>query len=354
MLSSPLVPVLASVSQVWSDNLLSPPILFFFLGLVAAFIRSDLRIPKAFTKTMGLYLLFTIGFKGGFKLRESGLTEASAIAIGLALAMSALVPLAIFPILRERLGQATAAAVAATYGSVSAVTFIAATQMLASREIEASGHMVAALAAMEFPALIVGVLLARLGGADAAGTEVQTASGAGAHASGAGGPRSKGVGHVLRESITNGSIVLLLGSMVVGFITTPKGKDLTAPLWNDLFYGILCFYLLDLGLIAGRRSKDLFTAGALVIGVGLVFPPVIAVVAMGFSRMLGLSFADGFLMMGMAASASYIAAPAALRTAVPQAKASIYVPMALTLTFPFNILIGLPLYWSMAQRVWGR
>ncbi|MFY7894600.1 MAG: sodium-dependent bicarbonate transport family permease [Phycisphaerales bacterium] len=337
---------LASLADVWKANLLSPYILFFFLGVGAALIRSDLRIPKAFARTMALYLLFTIGFKGGLELAKSGFTKESILAITAAIVLSTLTPLYIFPLLKKKLGQATAAGVAATYGSVSAVTFIAAVSLLQQRELAYGGHMVAAMAAMEFPALLVGVMLARLGASDAPAAE--------AHAAGAEKPaKSHGLGSVLRESVTNGSIVLLMGSMFVGFITDSKNAALTQPLWKDLFYGILCFYLLDLGLIAGRNIKQLFKAGPFVIAMGFVIPPLNAVLGLGLAKLAGLSHGDGFLLTVMAASASYIAAPAALRIAVPEAKASIYVPMALTLTFPFNIMIGLPVYWSVCEWAWA-
>jgi hypothetical protein len=337
---------LASLAEVWKANLLSPYILFFFLGIGAALIRSDLRIPKAFARTMALYLLFTIGFKGGLELAKSGFTKESVLAITAAIVLSTLTPLYIFPLLKKRLGQATAAGVAATYGSVSAVTFIAAVSLLQQRELAYGGHMVAAMAAMEFPALIVGVMLARLGANAVTPAEpgVQTEP---SHA------KPHGLGSVLRESVTNGSIVLLMGSMFVGFITDSKNAALTQPLWKDLFYGILCFYLLDLGLIAGRNIKQLLKAGPFVIAMGFVIPPLNAVLGLGLAKLVGLSHGDGFLLTVMAASASYIAAPAALRIAVPQAKASIYVPMALTLTFPFNIMIGLPVYWSVCEWAWA-
>ncbi len=337
---------LASLADVWKANLLSPYILFFFLGIGAALIRSDLRIPKAFARTMALYLLFTIGFKGGLELAKSGFTKESILAITAAIVLSTLTPLYIFPLLKKRLGQATAAGVAATYGSVSAVTFIAAVSLLQQRELAYGGHMVAAMAAMEFPALIVGVMLARLGvnAVTPAEPGVQNEPSQ---------AKPHGLGSVLRESVTNGSIVLLMGSMFVGFITDSKNAALTQPLWKDLFYGILCFYLLDLGLIAGRNIKQLLKAGPFVIAMGFVLPPLNAMLGLGLAKLAGLSHGDGFLLTVMAASASYIAAPAALRIAVPQAKASIYVPMALTLTFPFNIMIGLPVYWSVCEWAWA-
>ena len=347
-------------SNLWASNLLSPPILFFALGLAAALVRSDLKVPKAFTKIMSLYLLFAIGFKGGNMLSQSGLTHEGVMAMLAAAILSAVTPLWLFPILRKKLGIATAAGVAATYGSVSAVTFIAATAMLREKGIDFGGHMVAAMVIMEFPALIVGVLLARwldptLAQQPTPADEARdrparrrpasTRDPAPAHHAGLGG--------ALREALTNGSVVLLIGSLLIGALTTDKGREVTAPLWNELFYGVLCFYLLDLGLVAGRGFKNVLKGGTLIVATALLFPPVNGAVGLGLSLLFGLSAGDGFLMMVMAASASYIAAPAALRIALPQARASVYVPMALTLTFPLNILVGLPLYWIIAQRVLG-
>jgi uncharacterized protein len=333
---------LAALSELWRANLLSPPILFFFLGLVAAGMRSDLRIPKAFVRTMSLYLLFTIGFAGGVKLREHGLSNEGIAALIAALVLSATTPLYVFPMLRRTLGVATSAGVAATYGSVSAVTFLAASAMLTQKEIAYGGHMVAAMALMEFPAIVVGVMLGRLFH-DPAKPGSGTPS---PHDT-----KSHGLLAVVRESCTNGSVVLLVGSMAVGVLTTSRGAEITAPLWKDLFYGVLCFYLLDLGLIAGRNAKHVIKAGWPVVVFALVFPLCNAMVGAALARVLHLPFGDGFLIMVMAASASYIAAPAALRLALPEAKASVYVPMALTLTFPLNILLGLPLYWAIAERL---
>lgn len=332
---------LAALTDLWKSNLLSPPILFFFLGLLAAAIRSDLRIPKAFVRTMSLYLLFTIGFSGGVKLHEHGLSRDGIAALAAALVLSATTPLYVFPLLRRTLGVATSAGVAATYGSVSAVTFLAAMGMLNQKDVPFGGHMVAAMALMEFPAIIVGVMLGRLFH-DAAPREPSANQPP---------PKQHGLLAVIHESCTNGSVVLLVGSMVVGALTTERGIEITAPLWKDLFYGVLCFYLLDLGLIAGRNAKHVVKAGWPVVVFAMVFPLCNAMVGAALARVLHLSFGDGFLIMTMAASASYIAVPAALRLALPEAKASVYVPMALTLTFPLNILVGLPLYWTIAERL---
>lgn len=326
----------AGGNSIWLPTLLSPPVLFFVLGLIAVAIRSDLALPDSVKKALSLYLLFSIGFKGGAMLRESGLTSEGMAAMGIAAVLSAATPLWLFPILRKRLGSATAGGVAATYGSVSAVTFMAAVTMLRDRGVDFGGHMVAAMVIMEFPALIIGVLLARA----LADNETGKAPDA---------PRTS-LATAMRASATNGPIVLLVGSMLIGALTTDDGRQLTAPMWSELFTGVLCFYLLDLGLIAGKGVRSVLAAGWLPVLVGVLFPPINAMIALGLSRSSGLTIGDTFLMMAMAASASYIAAPAALRIALPEAKASVYVPMALTLTFPVNITIGLPVYWVLAQR----
>lgn len=333
--------MLTLTQALWSSSLLSPPILFFVLGLAAVAIGSDLKLPKTFGKIMSMYLLFSLGFKGGNMLHQSGLTREGVMAMLATAALSAVTPLWVFPILRKKLGIATAAGVAATYGSVSAVTFIAAAALLRQREVEFGGHMVAAMVIMEFPALVVGVLLARLLDPSSGEREQSPIP---RH-------RPEGLGQAVREALTNGSIVLLIGSLIIGALTTDSGRQVTAPLWDELFYGVLCFYLLDLGLMAGRGFKYVLRAGPMVIGFALLFPPVNAAVGLGLSMLFSLTRGDTFLMMAMAASASYIAAPAALRIALPKARASVYVPMALTLTFPFNILVGLPMYWAIVERM---
>lgn len=340
-------------APVWATNLLSPPVLFFVVGLAAVAVKSDLALPEPFKKVLGYYLLFSIGFKGGAMLRESGLSTQGLMAMLIAVALSAITPLWLFPLLRTRLGAPTAGGVAAAYGSVSAVTFMAAITMLRDQGVSYGGHMVAAMALMEFPALIVGVLLGRLGMArEGHGTNV-VARGEGARegAPGAHLGRGPGLGEAIREAASSGPIVLLIGSMIVGAITTDEGRRITSPMWSELFSGLLCFYLLDLGMVAGRGIRDIVRAGAAAVAVGLLFPPVNATLALLICKGVGLDRGDTFLMMVMAGSASYIAAPAALRIALPEARAGVYVPMALSLTFPLNIILGLPVYWKLAGWV---
>lgn len=324
--------MLDTITGLFLQNVLSPPVLFFALGLGAAAIRSDLEFPAPMTKALNLYLLFAIGFKGGSAMQHAGLSLDAVRAVVAAAVLSSVLPLGIFPLVRRALGPETGAAVAATYGSVSAVTFMAGAALLVEREVAYGGHMVAAMAVMEFPAIVVAVMLARRYG---------TPDGGGA-----------GLGHLLREALTNGTVVLLIGSLLIGAATTERGIDVTRPLWSDLFQGVLCFYLLDLGLLAGRNARDLFAAGRAAIITGLLFPPCGAAAGLAAAWLAGLSRGDAFLLTTMAASGSYIAVPAAMRLVLPDARPSVYVPMALALTFPLNIALGLPLYWLVVEAAW--
>lgn len=315
-----------------ADNLLSPPILFFALGVCAGLLKSDLAIPEAVTKLLTLYLMWAIGIKGGVKLSEAGLTEEAVWSLVLALGLAVVVPGYVFAILRRKMDRANAAALCAVYGSVSAVTFLTASAFLQRRGVDSGGHMVAALALMESPAIIMAVLLARMG------------RGAG------GGPTLR---ESLREAALNGPVVLLTGSMAIGLITGASGHALLKPLYVDLFQPILTFFLLELGLVVARRSRVLRVIGVGLPAFGIVVPLVNAALALVLARVAGLEAGNAFLLIVLAASASYIAAPAAIRHAIPRASAGLYVPMALAVTFPFNITLGLPLYWSVVKRVWG-
>jgi hypothetical protein len=319
------------------QNLLSAPVLFFFLGILAVLVGSDLEIPAPLPKLFSLYLLLAIGFKGGLELAHSGLTALVMVTIGAAVAVSLLVPISSFLILRTRLDPANAAAVAASYGSISAVTFITAESFLTILQIHFDGFMVAALALMESPAIVVGVVLARLAGRQG---------------------RSKGEEglrwrEVLREAFLNGSVFLLIGSLVIGYLVTafsPSGLAKMEPFTEKLFYGALCFFLLDMGLVAAQRLQDLRRAGAFLVGFAVLAPLVHALLGLGIARLIGLSVGDGLLFMVLCASASYIAVPAAMRMTVPEANPSLYISTALGVTFPFNVVVGIPLYLAIAQR----
>ena len=297
------------------QNLLSAPVLFFFLGILAVLAGSDLEIPSPLPKLFSLYLLLAIGFKGGVELAHSGLTPLVLVTIGAAVAMSLLLPITSFLILRTRLDSANAAAVAASYGSISAVTFITAESFLTVLQIHFDGFMVAALALMESPAIVVGVVLARLAGRQGRAD------------------RQIHWGELLREAFLNGSVFLLIGSLVIGYVVTA-----------------LCFFLLDMGLVAAQRLQDLKQAGSFLLGFAVVAPLLHAGLGLFIARLVGLGVGDGLLFMVLCASASYIAVPAAMRMTVPEANPSLYISSALGVTFPFNVVVGIPLYLALAQR----
>lgn len=314
------------------SNLLNPPVLFFFLGMLAALVRSDLEVPPPLPKFFSLYLLLSIGFKGGVELGRSGGSGPVAATLGAAMALALAVPLYTFFVLRWRLDVANAAAVAATYGSVSAVTFIAGTSFLGQLSLPYGGHMVAAMALMESPAIVVGIALARLCAAD--GKRVRW-------------------GELGREAFLNGSVLLLLGSLGIGLLTGESGGRALAPFTGDLFRGMLCLFLLDLGIVSARRLGTVRQLGWFPVAFAVAVPLVNAAVALLLARGLGLAPGDALLLTLLGASASYIAVPAALRLALPEANPALYVTLSLTVTFPLNIVLGIPLYFSVIQFLQG-
>lgn len=323
------------------QNLLTAPVLFFFLGVLAVLLGSDLEIPSPLPKLFSLYLLLAIGFKGGLELAHSGLGSQVLLTVGSAVVMSLLIPISSFLILRTRLDSDNAAAVAASYGSISAVTFITAQSFLTVLQVPFDGFMVAALALMESPAIVVGVLMAKLGMDRAAAA--RTASGA-----------ALPWREVLQEAFLNGSVFLLIGSLVIGWLVTsfsPAGLEKMDPFTDKLFYGALSFFLLDMGIVAAQRLRDLRRAGAFLIGFAVLAPLMHAAIGLLLSRLLQLNQGDTLLFMVLCASASYIAVPAAMRMTVPQANPSLYISTALGVTFPFNVVVGIPLYMSLIQRL---
>ncbi len=320
-------------------NFLSPPILFFLLGLAATLVRSDLELPSPLPKILSLYLLFSIGFRGGMELAHSGLTTHVATTLGVAILAAVAVPAYTYFILRVRLDPANAAAIAATYGSISAVTFITATAFLDANKIAYSGHMVAAMALMESPAIVVGVVFARLAAKRAAGGAETEAF---------------DWGRVGRDAFLNGSVFLLVGSLLVGAITGNRpGAEALKPFSHQLYAGVLALFLLDMGIVAARRLADLRRAGVFLVAFAITVPLVNAALGLLAARLIGLDHGDALLFVILCASASYIAVPAAMRLAIPEANPSLYVTMALALTFPFNILIGIPLYQAAVTAVIG-
>ncbi len=317
-------------SELILNNLLNPPVLFFFLGLVAVFIKSDLDIPQPLPKLFSLYLLLSIGFKGGVELQHSGFTGDVILTLGFAVLMSIVVPFYTFFILRPKVGVHNAGAISATFGSVSAVTFITAITFLNDVHVDYGGHMVAALALMESPAIVVGVLMINLFNQNSTETSAK---------------RSSKLKTVLQEAFTNGSVILILGSLIIGTLTTEKGAQALEPFTNDIFKGVLTIFLLDMGLLAAKRIKGFKQAGGFLIAFSILIPLINAAITMPLAIYLGIGVGDALLLTVLAASASYIAVPAAMRMAVPEANPGMYVPMSLAITFPFNIIIGIPLYY---------
>lgn len=312
-------------------NLLSPMVLFFALGVAATLAKSDLTIPEAIAKGMALYLMLAIGFKGGAGVATHGVDATLLMSLAAGIVLSALLPVIAFRCLTATTGLARvdAAAVAAHYGSISIVTFLAAVQALDNAGISHEGYMVAVAAAMEAPAIIVALWLAKRGS-------------------------GKLDGGMLREVSLNGSIVVLLGAFVIGWITGADGLKSIAPFIVDPFKGVLCLFLLDMGLVAGRglrESRGDLGAGAVVFGVTM--PLIGSAFGLATALAIGLSTGGAALLMTLAASASYIAVPAAMRVALPEARPSIYLTLSLGVTFPFNLTIGIPLYTALAGTLAG-
>jgi uncharacterized protein len=329
------------------QNILDPAILFFAFGILAGGFKSNLEIPPPISRFLSLYLLMALGLKGGFALSKSGLTTEIAVSLGCAVLLSVLIPIAGYQILKRFLSNYDAAAVAATYGSVSAVTFITAVQYLESQGLPYGGHMAAAMALMESPAIVIAVVLANSLRRSVVVTPAIVMGGLPA-SSGAVMP-SSGLGKILHESFTDGAQLLLLGAMAVGLITGEAGKAAMAPFSVDLFKGMLAFFLLDMGLLTARNLGQLRGQSPWLICYAVCAPIAHAALAFGLSAVLGIAPGNATLLMVLAASASYIAVPAVLRYAIPEATPSVYFGMSLGITFPLNILVGIPLYAGFAH-----
>jgi len=316
------------------SNFLNPPVLFFFLGMLAILVKSDLEIPQPLPKLFSLYLLFAIGFKGGVELIKSGVSQTVVLTMLAAIAMACIVPIYTFFILRLKLDIYNSAAIAATYGSISAVTFITAGSFLTELGISYDGYMVAALALMESPAIIVGLLLVNL----FATSEQEE--------------REVSWAEVLQEAFLNGSVFLLIGSLIIGGLTGEHGWEVLRPFTQDMFYGVLTFFLLDMGLVAARRIKDLQKSGVFLIAFAILIPIFNAGIGVIIAKLINLPQGNALLFSVLCASASYIAVPAAMRLTVPEANPSLYVASALAVTFPFNIVVGIPLYLYVINLLW--
>lgn len=323
------------ILQLIAHNLLSPAILFFVLGIIAGIIKSDLDVPESISRYLSIYLMMAIGFKGGVAIAETAEFNAEVYAtIAAGLIIGFLQPFLGFALLRAttKIDSPTAAAIAAHYGSISMVTFVTASSFLQANEVVYAGYIVAVLALMEAPAILSGLFIAHR-------TAPETIEAA-----------EKATPKLSREIFTNGAILLLTGSFVVGWMTGTSGMAKMEGFLVEPFQGILALFLLDMGLLVSRQLHHLkeFTFG--LVAFGIYMPLIGAGVGLGCAIVIGLDVGTGMLFMVLAASASYIAVPAAMRLALPQAKAAIYVPMSLAITFPFNIALGIPLYYSLAQH----
>lgn len=321
------------------QNIIDPAILFFVFGVLAGTVKSNLEIPPAISRFLSLYLLMALGLKGGFALAKSGLTTEVGTGLVAAVALAILVPLMGYMVLKRFLSGFDAAAIAATYGSVSAVTFVTAVQFLEHNQIAYGGHMAAAMALMESPAIILAVIFANT-------LRQQSADPTGASPHKTSTPLSK----ILHESFTDGAQLLLLGAMAIGLITGETGQAAMQPFSGDLFKGMLSFFLLDMGLMTARNFPQLKHQSPWLMAYAVLGPVTHAAIALSLGWALNLPQGDTTLLMVLAASASYIAVPAVLRNALPEANPSLYFSLSLGVTFPLNILFGIPLY-SEATRL---
>jgi len=317
-------------------NLLSPAVLFFALGVAAAVLKSDLKFPEPLYVGLTIYLLIAIGFKGGVAIHEAGLGRVLLPALA-AMVLGAAIPLWVYPLLRFGGGfrPVDAAAIAAHYGSVSAVTFITATNYLKSIDVPYENYATAFLAVMESPAIVVGVLLGKL-----SLDRAQPIFG--------GSLRS-----LLHEAVLGRSVILLVGALVVGMLSGPKGMEKVEPFFVTPFQGVLALFLLEMGLVAGRRLGDLRKVGPFLAVFGVVMPLLHGGLGVVLGRYAGLGVGGTTLMGVLAASASYIAAPAAMRLSLPEANPALYLTSSLAITFPFNITVGIPLYYGAARYLIG-
>ena len=317
-------------------NFLDPAILFFLFGAFAGAVKSNLEIPPQISRFLSLYLLMALGLKGGFALHKSGFTSEIGFSLGLAVFLAIIIPIFGYWLLRRSLNTFDAAAIAATYGSVSAVTFITATQYLDQFQIEYGGHMAAAMALMESPAIILAIILANKARATQS-ADLKTKQ------------QASSISKILHESFTDGAQLLLLGSMLVGLVSGDAGQKLMAPFSIDLFKGMLAFFLLDMGLMAARNFGGLKGKPPITVLYAIGSPLFHALLALALCKLIGLPLGNTILLMVLASSASYIAVPAVLRHAMPEVNPALYMGMSLGITFPFNIILGIPIYSVIAK-----
>lgn len=311
------------------DNLSNPALLFFILGIIAVKLKSDLEIPPNSSKFISLYLLFSIGFKGGQELAHSHFNVEMIWSVIFGVAIACAIPFYTFFLLKKKLNVEDAGAIAAAYGSVSAVTFVTAVSFLEIQNVTFSGYMVAVMALMEAPAIIIGVVLIRL----YSDTNGNTAK----------------MGDVIRHSFTNGSVLLILGSLIIGLLASEKQALGIKPFTTDIFKGFLAIFLLDMGITSGKKLNDFFKSGWFTTLFAICIPIINGTLVAFLSSFITHDVGNRFIFAILAASASYIVVPAAMKIAVPKANAGIFLPMALAVTFPLNITLGMPLYFAIAS-----
>jgi len=312
------------------ENLTNPALLFFVLGIIAVYLKSDLEIPPNSSKFISLYLLFAIGFKGGQELSHEKFTSEIALSMLFGICVSLAIPLYTFFILKRRLNVFDAGAIAAAYGSVSAVTFVTAVSYLESQQLSLHGHMVAIMALMESPAIIIGLVLISIFNKEESNTINKSS--------------------VIKHSFTNGSVLLILGSLIIGYLASAKQAEGIKPFTNDLFKGFLAIFLLDMGITSGKKLKSFFSFGWFPFAFAIFIPLINGSAVAMLSSFVTSDITSRFIFAVLAASASYIAVPAAMKISVPKANPGLFLPMALAVTFPVNITVGMPIYFLIVQR----
>jgi hypothetical protein len=315
--------------QILITNLSNPTLLFFLLGIIATYVKSDLEVPPTTSKFLSLYLLFAIGFRGGQELAHEQFNTEIALSMLFGLIIAALIPLYTFFILKRKLNIYDAGAIAAAYGSVSAVTFVSASTFLDMQQLTFDGHMVAIMALMESPAIIAGVILIR---------QFDTAR------------ATEGrMRDIVKHSLTNGSVLMIMGSLLIGVVADVKQAEGIKPFTNDIFKGFLAIFLLEMGMVTAKRFQAFVRQGWFVVLFAIVVPAINGCVVAWASGWITPHEGNRFLFAVLAASASYIAVPASMRLIAPQADPGLYIPMALGVTFPFNITVGMPLYMAVIR-----
>lgn len=312
--------------QILISNITNPTLLFFLLGIVAVTIKSDLQIPESSSKFISLYLLFAIGFKGGQELANSQYSSEITYTLIFGVVMASVIPVYTFFILKRKLSPSDSGAIAAAYGSVSAVTFVAAVSFLEMQQIAYGGHMVAVMALMESPAIIIGVIMM-----------MQFGSGS---------EKTVNWKSIFQHSFSNGSVVMIMGSLIIGIIADTKQAEGIKPFTNDIFKGFLAIFLLEMGMVAAKRFSA-FTKYGLYVSLFAIFIPLVnGCIVAYLSQFVTADVGNRFILAILSASASYIAVPAAMRIAAPEADPGLYIPMALGITFPVNITVGIPVYFA--------